>query len=58
MRVLMLGGTSLTGPYAVRRLHALGHPALSFLSACARLCCRRKWAYFNTISRTTLPKAT
>jgi nucleoside-diphosphate-sugar epimerase len=25
MRILILGGTSLTGPYAVRRLHALGH---------------------------------
>lgn len=25
MRVLFLGGTTLTGPYAVRRLHSLGH---------------------------------
>lgn len=25
MRILFLGGTSLTGPFAVRRLHALGH---------------------------------
>jgi nucleoside-diphosphate-sugar epimerase len=25
MRILVLGGTSLTGPYAVRRLHSLGH---------------------------------
>ena len=30
MRVLMLGGTSLTGPYAVRRLHALGHRVTVF----------------------------
>jgi len=30
MRVLMLGGTSLTGPYAVRRLHALGHEVTVF----------------------------
>jgi len=25
MRILILGGTSLTGPHAVRRLHSLGH---------------------------------
>ena len=25
MRILILGGTTLTGPYAVRRLHSLGH---------------------------------
>ena len=25
MRILILGGTGLTGPYVVRRLHALGH---------------------------------
>jgi nucleoside-diphosphate-sugar epimerase len=25
MRILILGGTVLTGPYAVRRLHSLGH---------------------------------
>ncbi|MBZ5576127.1 MAG: NAD-dependent epimerase/dehydratase family protein [Acidobacteriia bacterium] len=25
MRILFLGGTGLTGPFAVRRLHALGH---------------------------------
>jgi nucleoside-diphosphate-sugar epimerase len=25
MRILILGGTTLTGPYAVRRLHDLGH---------------------------------
>ena len=30
MRVLFLGGTSLTGPYAVRRLHALGHDVCVF----------------------------
>ena len=30
MRVLMLGGTSLTGPYAVRRLHGLGHTVTVF----------------------------
>lgn len=30
MRVLILGGTSLTGPYAVRRLHALGHEVTVF----------------------------
>jgi len=30
MRVLVLGGTSLTGPYAVRRLHALGHDVTVF----------------------------
>jgi nucleoside-diphosphate-sugar epimerase len=30
MRVLFLGGTSLTGPYAVRRLHALGHQVTVF----------------------------
>src|SRR3954451_25039930 len=25
MRILILGGTTLTGPYAVRRLHGFGH---------------------------------
>lgn len=30
MRVLILGGTALTGPYAVRRLHALGHEITVF----------------------------
>src|SRR5262249_15532357 len=30
MRVLFLGGTTLTGPYAVRRLHALGHEVTVF----------------------------
>ena len=30
MRVLILGGTTLTGPYAVRRLHALGHDVTVF----------------------------
>ncbi len=30
MRVLILGGTSLTGPYAVRRLHGLGHQVTVF----------------------------
>lgn len=30
MRVLILGGTSLTGPYTVRRLHALGHQVRVF----------------------------
>src|SRR6266542_1382960 len=30
MRILMLGGTNLTGPYAVRRLHALGHEVSVF----------------------------
>ena len=30
MRVLILGGTGLTGPYAVRRLHASGHDVTVF----------------------------
>ena len=30
MRILILGGTSLTGPYAVRRLHAIGHEVTIF----------------------------
>jgi nucleoside-diphosphate-sugar epimerase len=30
MRVLILGGTSLTGPFAVRRLHTLGHDVTVF----------------------------
>jgi nucleoside-diphosphate-sugar epimerase len=30
MRVLFLGGTGLTGPYAVRRLHELGHEITVF----------------------------
>jgi len=30
MRVLFLGGTVLTGPHAVRRLHALGHEVTIF----------------------------
>ena len=30
MRVLILGGTSLTGPYVVRRLHAIGHEVTVF----------------------------
>jgi nucleoside-diphosphate-sugar epimerase len=30
MRVLVLGGTGLTGPHAVRRLHALGHDVAVF----------------------------
>ena len=30
MRILMLGGTNLTGPYAIRRLHALGHEVSVF----------------------------
>lgn len=30
MRILILGGTSLTGPYAVRRLHAMGHEVTVF----------------------------
>jgi nucleoside-diphosphate-sugar epimerase len=30
VRVLILGGTGLTGPYAVRRLHALGHDVTIF----------------------------
>jgi len=30
MRILILGGTSLTGPYAVRRLHAIGHEVTVF----------------------------
>lgn len=30
MRVLFLGGTSLTGPFAVRRLHVLGHEVTVF----------------------------
>ncbi len=30
MRILILGGTSLTGPYAVRRLHSLGHEVTVF----------------------------
>ena len=30
MRILILGGTTLTGPYAVRRLHFLGHAVTVF----------------------------
>jgi nucleoside-diphosphate-sugar epimerase len=30
MRVLVLGGTTLTGPYAIRRLHRLGHKVTVF----------------------------
>lgn len=30
MRILILGGTTLTGPYAVRRLHSLGHDVTVF----------------------------
>src|SRR5262245_31721895 len=30
MRILVLGGTTLTGPYAVRRLHSLGHEVTVF----------------------------
>jgi nucleoside-diphosphate-sugar epimerase len=30
MRILILGGTALTGPYAVRRLHSLGHEVTVF----------------------------
>jgi nucleoside-diphosphate-sugar epimerase len=30
MRILILGGTILTGPYAVRRLHSLGHHVTVF----------------------------
>jgi nucleoside-diphosphate-sugar epimerase len=30
VRVLIVGGTSLTGPFAVRRLHALGHEVTVF----------------------------
>jgi uncharacterized protein YbjT (DUF2867 family) len=30
MRVLVLGGTTLTGPYTVRRLYALGHEVTVF----------------------------
>ena len=30
MRILILGGTALTGPYVVRRLHALGHAITVF----------------------------
>jgi len=30
MRILILGGTTLTGPYAVRRLHSLGHEVTVF----------------------------
>src|SRR5437016_14423592 len=30
MGVLILGGTALTGPYAIRRLHALGHEVTVF----------------------------
>jgi nucleoside-diphosphate-sugar epimerase len=30
VRILILGGTSLTGPYAVRRLHELGHEVIVF----------------------------
>jgi nucleoside-diphosphate-sugar epimerase len=30
MRVLILGGTGLTGPFALRRLHALGHEVTVF----------------------------
>src|SRR5215469_699898 len=30
MRILILGGTALTGPHIVRRLHALGHEVSIF----------------------------
>src|SRR5215475_7034614 len=30
MRLLILGGTTLTGPYAIRRLHCLGHEVTVF----------------------------
>jgi nucleoside-diphosphate-sugar epimerase len=30
MRLLILGGTTLTGPYAIRRLHSLGHEITVF----------------------------
>src|SRR5579872_4740302 len=30
MRLLVLGGTGLTGPYAIRRLHELGHEITVF----------------------------
>src|SRR5262249_47614777 len=30
MRIMILGGTTLTGPYAVRRLHSLGHEVTVF----------------------------
>lgn len=30
MRILILGGTTLTGPHAVRRLHSLGHEVTVF----------------------------
>src|SRR6516164_8748894 len=30
MRILILGGTTLTGPYVVRRLHSLGHEVTVF----------------------------
>jgi len=30
MRVLIPGGTGLTGPFAVRRFHALGHDVTVF----------------------------
>ncbi len=30
MRILVLGGTNLTGPYVVRRLHSLGHEIAVF----------------------------
>jgi nucleoside-diphosphate-sugar epimerase len=30
MRILIIGGTTLTGPYAVRRLHALSHEVTVF----------------------------
>ncbi len=30
MRILILGGTTLTGPYAVQRFHSLGHDVTVF----------------------------
>jgi uncharacterized protein YbjT (DUF2867 family) len=30
MRILILGGTTRTGPYAVRQLHSLGHNVTVF----------------------------
>ena len=30
MRILILGGTTLTGPYAARRLHSVGHEVIVF----------------------------
>jgi uncharacterized protein YbjT (DUF2867 family) len=30
MRILILGGTTLTGAYAARRLHSLGHEVVVF----------------------------